>query len=158
MKSDKKIFIAFCLNLFFAVVEFIGGILTNSISIMGDAVHDLADALSIGVSMGLEKLSKKKPDNLYTYGYARYSIFGAFFTTSILIIGSIFVIYNAILRIINPQVIEYNGMIIMAIFGVSINTDLNKATFCTPEYLISLNEAGLFGFLNIYSEFNGKLE
>ncbi len=121
MKSYKKILIAFILNISFSIFEFIGGLFTNSISIMSDAVHDFGDALSIGTSLVLEKISKRKPDSSYTYGYARYSILGALITTIVLTIGSIFVITNGISRILNPEVIDYNGMILFAIFGVLIN-------------------------------------
>lgn len=121
MKTDKKILIAFILNLFFSVFELIGGIITNSIAITSDAIHDFGDSISIGISFFLEKKSKKKPDNLYTYGYIRYSVIGSLITTIILLIGSTLVIYNAVLRIINPVPINYNGMIIFAIIGVIVN-------------------------------------
>ena len=121
MKSEKNILIAFLLNLFFSIFELIGGIFTNSIAIISDAIHDFGDSISIGVSYFLEKKSKKKPDNKYTFGYTRYSVLGAIITNTILIIGSSLVIYNAILRIINPQEINHNGMIILAIVGAVIN-------------------------------------
>ena len=121
MKSEKNILIAFILNIFFSIFELIGGIFTNSISIISDAVHDFGDALTIGVSFILEKKSKKKADNKYSYGYIRYSTLGALITNVILIIGSILVIINSVKRIINPVEINYNGMIIFAIFGVLIN-------------------------------------
>jgi len=121
MKSDKKILIAFLLNLFFSIFEFIGGIFTNSISIISDSIHDFADSISIGISYILEKLSKKKPNKKYTYGYLRYSVLGAFLTTLILLSGSILVIYNGIKRIINPVTVNYSGMIIFALVGVIVN-------------------------------------
>ena len=121
MKSEKKILVAFILNLFFSIFEFFGGILTNSVAIMSDSVHDFGDAMSVGISFFLEKKSKKKPDEKFTYGYLRYSIFGSIITTIILLIGSIFVIYNSIKRIINPVIVNYSGMIIFAIVGVLIN-------------------------------------
>ena len=121
MKTEKNILIAFILNLSFSVFEFFGGIFTGSVAIVSDAVHDLGDALSIGISYFLEKKSKKKPDEKYTYGYARYSVMGSVITTLILLVGSVAVIYNAILRIINPAPINYDGMIIFAVFGVIIN-------------------------------------
>lgn len=120
-KVEKNILVAFILNVSFSIFEFIGGIFTNSISIMSDAIHDFGDALSIGISLFLERKSKKEPDDKYTYGYARYSILGAFITTLILTIGSIFVIYNAVLRIINPTDINYNGMIVFAVVGTIVN-------------------------------------
>ena len=121
MKSDKKIFVAFLLNLTFSVLEFVGGILTNSVAIMSDAVHDLGDAASIGASWILERKSKKQPDEVYTYGYARFSVLGGLITTLILLLGSGLVIYNAITRLIHPEPINYNGMIICAVVGVTVN-------------------------------------
>ena len=105
----------------FSIFELIGGIFTNSVAIISDAVHDFGDSISIGISYFLEKKSKKKPDSKYTFGYARYSILGAFITSAILTIGSILVIINAIKRIINPVEINYNGMIIFAVFGLIVN-------------------------------------
>ena len=128
MKSDKNILIAFLLNLFFSVFEFIGGIITNSISIVSDSIHDFGDAISIGISYILEKVSKKKPNKKYTYGYLRYSVLGALITTIILLIGSILIIYNAIKRIMDPIDINYNGMILFAIVGVIVNFIAAKVT------------------------------
>ena len=121
MKTERNILIAFLLNISFSIFELIGGIFTNSIAIISDAIHDFGDATSIGIAYFLEKRSKKQPDATHTYGYARYSILGAAITNAILIIGSIFVIASAIERIINPVAINYNGMIIFAIFGVIVN-------------------------------------
>ena len=121
MKTDKNILIAFILNVAFAIFELFGGIFTNSIAIISDAIHDMGDALSIGISYILEKKSKKEPDKQYTYGYGRYSVIGATITTVILLVGSCLVIINAIKRIINPVKIHYEGMIIFAFFGVIIN-------------------------------------
>lgn len=98
-----------------------GGILTKSISIISDALHDLGDALSIGIYYFLEKISKKKPNNKYTFGYLRYSIIGAIITNTILILGSILVIISSINRLYNPVELNYNGMIIFAIVGFIMN-------------------------------------
>lgn len=121
METRKNILIAFILNFAFSIFELIGGIFTNSVAIISDSVHDMGDALSIGISYFLEKKSNNKPDEIYTYGYARYSILGALITTTILTIGSAMVIYGAIGRIFNPQPINYDGMIIFAILGVIVN-------------------------------------
>ncbi|MBO5334336.1 MAG: cation transporter [Clostridia bacterium] len=121
MKTEKNILIAFLLNLSFSIFEFVGGIFTGSVAILSDAIHDIGDAMSIGVSYFLEKKSKKQPDDTYTYGYARFSVIGSVITTLILLFGSLAVIYNAIIRIINPVEINYNGMIIFAVVGVVVN-------------------------------------
>ena len=130
MKTEKNILIAFILNFAFSIFEFFGGIYTGSVAIISDALHDLGDAASIGISFFLEKKSKKRPDNTHTYGYARYSVLGSIITTLILLLGSIAVIVNAINKIVNPTDINYNGMIIFAIFGVCINS---CAAFFTRE-------------------------
>ena len=122
MKTDKNILIAFILNICFSIIELIGGFITGSIAILSDSLHDFGDALSIGISYFLEKKSKKKADDNYTYGYIKYSVMGSVITTTILIVGSIFVIFESIKRVINPTEINYNGMIIIAVFGVIINT------------------------------------
>lgn len=121
MKTEKNILIAFILNLAFSIFEFIGGIFTGSVAIASDAIHDLGDATSIGVSYFLERKSKTKPDENYTYGYARYSVIGGFITTFILFLGSVMVIINAVDKIINPTEINYSGMIIFAVIGVVVN-------------------------------------
>mgnify|MGYP003292356396 CR=1 FL=1 len=121
MKTEKNILIAFILNLGFSIFELIGGALTNSVAITSDAIHDMGDSLSIGISYFLERISIKNPDEKYTYGYIRYSVIGSAITTIILLIGSIFVIYNSIKRFINPVVINYDGMIIFAVLGVIVN-------------------------------------
>lgn len=121
MKSDKNILIAFLLNMFFSVFEFVGGSITGSVAIVSDAVHDLGDALGIGASYILEKKSKKKPDEIYTYGYGRYSVIGSVIITLILLISSVAVIFNAVIRIFNPVTINYDGMIVFALVGTVVN-------------------------------------
>lgn len=121
MKTEKNIFIAFILNFGFSIFEFIGGIFTGSVAIMSDSIHDMGDAVAIGISYVFEKISHKEPDEKYTFGYKRFSVVGSLITTIMLITGSFVVIYNAVCRIISPTVIDYNGMIILSIIGVVVN-------------------------------------
>ncbi len=117
----NKILIAFFMNLIFSIFEFIGGIVTGSVAILSDSLHDLGDALSIGVSSIFEKKSQKPADCVYTYGYIRYSVLSGFIMWAILLGGSLFVIVNSIKRIIEPQPLNYNGMIVFAVFGAITN-------------------------------------
>jgi cobalt-zinc-cadmium efflux system protein len=121
MKSEKNILIAFLLNLAFSVFELFGGIFTNSVAIISDSIHDIGDAASIGTSYFLERKSKRQPDDIYTYGYLRYSVMGSVITVLILLVGSVVVIINAVDRIIDPQEINYNGMILFAVIGMVVN-------------------------------------
>ncbi len=121
MKTQRNILLAFFLNLGFSVFEFIGGILTGSVAILSDAIHDIGDAASIGIAYALERKSKKQPDAAYTYGYTRYSTLGSLITTLILLLGSIAMICSAISRLIHPTPIHYDGMILFAVAGVCVN-------------------------------------
>lgn len=118
---EKNILIAFLLNLAFSVFELFGSIFTGSVAIASDAIHDLGDALSIGISYLLEKKSKRQPDDRYTYGYARYSILGGLITTGILLFGSVMVFYGAVGRLMQPRDIAYDEMIVFAVVGVLVN-------------------------------------
>lgn len=121
MKTDKNILVAFLLNLAFSVFELVGGLLTGSVAIVSDAVHDVGDAASIGLSYFLERKSKKQPDQAYTYGYARYSVIGGVVTTLILLLGSVLVIFGAVRRLLDPSPINYDGMIVFAVVGAAVN-------------------------------------
>jgi len=112
---------AFFLNVGFTIIEFIGGILTNSTAIMADAVHDLGDSLSIGLAWFLARLSKKPANENYSYGYRRFSLLGSFINCIVLITGSVWVLSEAIPRLQDPQMPVTEGMLGMAIFGILVN-------------------------------------
>lgn len=119
--AKKNILVAFLLNLFFSVFELLGGFFCGSVAIVSDSVHDMGDALSIGISYFLESKSNKAPDKKYTYGYRRYSLLGSMITLLILVFGSIAVIIGGINRIINPKDINYDYMMVFAIVGAVVN-------------------------------------
>ncbi len=119
--STTNIKTAFFLNAIFTVIELIGGIYTNSIAIIADALHDFGDSLSLLLSWKLDKYSKKKKDSKFSYGYKRFSLLAAFVNSQILIFGSIFVLYTAVPRMFNPESSNYQGMFILAILGIVVN-------------------------------------
>ncbi|GGW97626.1 cation diffusion facilitator family transporter [Alteromonas halophila] len=119
--SSEKIGWAFFLNFGFTIIEFIGGWLTNSTAIMADAVHDLGDTLSIGSAWLLNKLGTKSATNEFTYGYRRLSLLGALINGIVLIVGSAWILFEAVPRLSNPEMPETEGMIVLAILGVLVN-------------------------------------
>ena len=119
--SSQRIGLAFALNVGFTIIEFIGGLLTNSTAIMADAVHDLGDSLSIGTAWVLSKLSDKKADSSFTYGYKRLSLLGALINGIVLIGGSFWVLLQAIPRLFDPVMPEVEGMLALAVLGVTVN-------------------------------------
>ncbi len=119
--SSGRLGLAFFLNLAFTIIEFIGGALTNSVAIMADAVHDLGDTLAIGLAWTLDRVGRKEADDGFTYGYHRLSLLGALINGAILIIGSLWILTEALPRLMNPQMPNAAGMIWLAILGVSVN-------------------------------------
>ncbi len=119
--ASERIGWAFFLNLCFTVIEFIGGVLTNSTAILADAVHDLGDSISIGMAWLLDKFSRKDATNTFTYGYRRLSLVGAFINAVILTAGSIWILFEAIPRLWNPVMPMAEGMALLAVFGVIVN-------------------------------------
>ena len=121
MKQEKNILVAFLLNLFFSIAEVVGGLLTGSVAILSDALHDLGDAASIGLAYFLERKSKQPPDRVYTYGYGRYSVVSGVITSGILLAGSVLVIVHAAGRLWSPVAVRSGGMLLMAVVGVAVN-------------------------------------
>lgn len=119
--STKNIRVAFFLNLGFTVLEIIGGLYTNSLAILSDALHDLGDSFSLGIAWYFQKKASQGRDQKYTYGYRRFSVIGAIINSFILIVGSVIIISEAIPRIIHPQEADAKGMILLAIVGVLVN-------------------------------------
>jgi cobalt-zinc-cadmium efflux system protein len=93
----------------------------NSIAIISDAVHDLGDSLSLGTSWYLEHKSKQGADSKFSYGYKRFSLLGALINSLVLLGGSVYVIFEAIKRLMEPEHSDAQGMIIFAIIGVAVN-------------------------------------
>ena len=121
MKAKYAVWLTFFLNLTYAIVEFIAGGVFGSSVVLADSVHDLGDAITIGISAFLETISNREEDRQYTLGYKRFSLLGAFVTSVILITGSILVILENITKIFNPQPVNDEGILWLGIIAVSTN-------------------------------------
>lgn len=119
--DTKGMLKAFWLNISFSVIELIGGILTNSMAIISDAIHDFGDALAIGLAIFLEKFSHKRRDKNFSYGYKRFSTLSALITSTLLVVGSMVIVYSAVPRLIQPEAVHSEGMFFLAILGVLVN-------------------------------------
>ncbi len=119
--ADENIKVAFFLNAGFALAELIGGYIINSIAIIADALHDFGDSLSLAFSWRMEVLSNKGSDERFSYGYRRFSLLSAVVSAVVLITGSVFIIYNAVKRLMHPQPLNMRGMIIFAVVGIFVN-------------------------------------
>ena len=121
MKTKHAVWIAFFLNLSYAIVEFIAGGIFGSSAVLADSVHDLGDAIAIGISAFLESISNREEDSRYTLGYKRFSLLGAMVTAVILMTGSVLVILENITKLFHPQPVNDEGILWLGIIAVSIN-------------------------------------
>ncbi|HPI39684.1 MAG TPA: cation diffusion facilitator family transporter [Pseudobdellovibrionaceae bacterium] len=112
---------AFAINLVFALIELVGGIWSNSVAVISDSIHDFGDAFSILLMLGFEKFSQKKNDEKYSYGYQRFSVFGAMVGGGIIFLSSLLVIAHSIPRLLNPEMPDLNGMLLFSVFGMLAN-------------------------------------
>jgi len=119
VSSNLKV--AFVLNLLFTIIEFVGGIFTNSMAILSDAIHDLGDTFAIGSSLFLENYSEKGRSKQFTFGYKRFSPLAALINSVILLAGSIIIIYETVPRLLQPEAVNAEGMLYLAILGVLMN-------------------------------------
>ncbi len=120
-EREQRVRLAAFLNLAFTVLEIVGGLWTNSLAIISDALHDFGDSIALLVSWLFERKAKKAPDTHRTFGYQRLSLFSAIFSASILIGGSIIILFQAIPRLLNPQTVNSTGMVVIAIVGIIFN-------------------------------------
>jgi len=119
--STRNITLAFWLNTAFAIIEIIGGLYTNSVAILSDALHDFGDSLSLGLSWYFQKKSQQKRDPAFSYGYKRFSLLGAFINSLVLVIGSVFILQEAITRLSDPQKPDAEYQRILAVLGIVFN-------------------------------------
>lgn len=119
--DTKNLMVAFLLNFSFTIIEIVGGILTNSVAILSDAVHDLGDTFSLGLAWYFQRISKRDRDVKFSYGYKRYSVLGALVNGVILFFGCIYIFIETIPRLIEPEDVDPKGMLILSVLGITVN-------------------------------------
>lgn len=119
--KPDNIRLAFFLNLAFTILEIIGGLLTNSVAIISDAIHDLGDSLSLGLAWFLENYAGRESDTKYSYGYRRFSLLGALINSSVLLVGSALILSRSVPRLFAPEPTDETGMLVLAVIGIVVN-------------------------------------
>jgi cobalt-zinc-cadmium efflux system protein len=120
-ESSGAFRVAFFLNLGFTFVEIVGGLLTNSVAILADAVHDLGDSVSLLFSWSMERVATRRRTEKQTFGYKRYSVLGAVVSGGVLLVGSVFVMLEAVPRLFEPEAVHPEGMLALAVAGIGFN-------------------------------------
>ncbi|WP_310994266.1 cation diffusion facilitator family transporter [Aequorivita marina] len=119
--KGRKLLLSIFLNVLITVAQIIGGIISGSLSLLSDALHNFSDVLSLTVSYIADRLSKKDASVTKTFGYKRAEILAAFVNAATLVGVAIYLIYEAVFRFLNPQPIESGLVIWLAILGIVAN-------------------------------------
>ena len=120
-KSVKLLILSFAINMLLSVAEIIGGIISGSVSLIGDALHNTSDAFSILIAVIAFKIGNKKASAKYTYGFKRAEIIGGFVNLILLFISGCYLLAEGIERLINPQQID--GLLIIWISVLALIID-----------------------------------
>ncbi len=119
--KGRKLLFSILLNIIITVAQVIGGLISGSLSLLSDALHNFSDVLSLSVSYIADRYSKKDASVEKTFGYKRAEIIAAFVNSATLIIVAIYLIYEAILRFSNQKPIESGLVIWLALLGIIVN-------------------------------------
>ena len=117
-KAGQNLAFVFFMNLTFNIIVIVGGLATNSMAILADCIHDLADTISIALAWTLEKVSQKDSNEKYSYGYHRFSILGAVIISVFVIVMAFVILSEAIPLLFSPEDVDAEGMLLVAIVGI----------------------------------------
>lgn len=120
-RESRNLFITVFLNLFISVAELIGGIFSNSLALISDAIHNFSDGLAMLITYITVKISKRKNTTRKTFGYKRIQILAALFNATTLIAICLFLMYESYERFTNPQEVKSIPMLLVATIGLLAN-------------------------------------
>ncbi len=120
-RSEGRLIASILLNLLITVAEVVGGILSGSLALLSDALHNFSDTASLGISLVARRMSKRRPDRRKTFGYRRAEIVGAFVNLVTLVLIALYLIKEAVERFLDPQPIDASIMLIVAVIGLLAN-------------------------------------
>ncbi|MFH5831494.1 cation diffusion facilitator family transporter [Halalkalibaculum sp. DA3122] len=139
--TEGRLWISIFLNLVITIAEFVGGILSNSLALLSDALHNLNDTASLGISLVARKVSQKDANRDKTFGYKRAEIIGAFINLITLVIIALYLVKEGVERFYNPQPIDGLTMFIVAIIGLIGNLVTAALLFSKSKENINIRSA-----------------
>ena len=138
-KSKKTLYVTLFLTLFFALMELFGGLFSNSLSLVGDSFHMFSDVLALGASMVAIYFEAKKPTEKFTYGFLRLEVVVAFLNGIILMLISVGMIYESVIRFFNPREIDFGSMFFIALIGLIFNIVITWILFSSTKKENNIN-------------------
>tara|TARA_B100001123_G_C15327832_1_gene1030149 strand:+ start:523 stop:1416 length:894 start_codon:yes stop_codon:yes gene_type:complete len=141
-ESDRGLLGAIFINIILTLAQVVGGVISGSLSLIADALHNLSDAASLGIALFARTISRKPADKSKSFGYQRAEVIAALINLTLLVTVSLYLIYEAIWRVIEPQVVT--GLIIVMVAGVAFLVDIVTALITYRMSKNSLNMKAAF--------------
>ena len=123
--GDKRVLWAVAVNMLLTVAQVAGGIVSGSLSLIADALHNFSDAISLVIAYGARRIARRPSDETMTFGYVRAEVVAALVNYTTLIVIGLYLVYEAVTRFIEPQPVE--GWIIVVVAGIALAVDLATA-------------------------------
>ena len=141
--GDKRVLWAVAVNMFLTVAQVIGGIVSGSLSLIADALHNFSDAISLVIAFGARRIARRPSDEAMTFGYVRAEVVAALINYTTLIVIGLYLIYEAVMRFVEPQPIA--GWIIVIVAGIALAVDLVTAflTYALSKQSMNIRAAFL---------------
>ena len=136
--GDRRLGWAITFNMVLTLAQVVGGIVSGSLSLIADALHNFSDAASLLIAWVARKIGRLPPDRFKTFGYKRAEVIAALINLVTLVIVGIYLVYEALWRIYEPQVIE--GWIVVIVAGVALVVDVATAML---TYTMSKNSMNI---------------
>ena len=138
-KSKKTLYVTLFLTLFFALMELFGGLFSNSLSLVGDSFHMFSDVLALGASMVAIYFEAKKPTEKFTYGFLRLEVVVAFLNGIVLMLISVGMIYESVIRFFNPKEIDFGSMFFISLVSLIFNIVITWILFSSTKKENNIN-------------------
>ncbi len=119
--SERRLAISIVLNLVISVAEVVGGLLSGSLALLSDALHNFSDTASLCISLIARRIGRREATSVKTFGYKRAEIIGAFVNLVTLVLIALYLIKEAVERFFNPQPIDGTIMLVVAVIGLAAN-------------------------------------
>ena len=140
--GDRRLAIAIAFNMLLTLVQVVGGIVSGSLSLIADALHNFSDASSLLIAWVARKIGRQPADHFKTFGYKRAEVIAALINLVTLVIIGLYLVYEALWRVFEPQVIE--GWMVVWVAGVALAVDVGTAILTYHMSKTSMNMRAAF--------------
>ncbi len=141
--GDRRLIIAIVINMLLTLAQVVGGIISGSLSLIADALHNFSDATSLLIAWVARRISRQPADHFKTFGYKRAEVIAALINLVTLVLIGLFLVYEAMWRLFEPQVIEGWMVVVVASIALIIDAVTAMLTYRLSKHSMNMRAAFL---------------